>query len=85
MPATSGLRLAGPRAWRHFVRHYPEDYPEPETLYWCVRNGLKVGEISVRMNARQGGVSSIRLWQSVYYMLKVTLAILLDRLRWKGN
>lgn len=82
---TSGLRLAGPRAWQRFARHYPEDYPEPETLYWCVRNGLRVGEVPVRMHPRQGGVSSIRLRQSVYYMLKVTLAILLDRLRWKGN
>jgi glycosyltransferase involved in cell wall biosynthesis len=78
---TSGLRLAGPRAWKRFARHYPEDYPEPETLYWCVRNKLRVGEIPVRMHARQGGVSSIGVGQSVYYMLKVTLAILLDRLR----
>ena len=82
---TSGLRLAGPRAWSRFARHYPEDYPEPETLYWCVRSGLKVGEVPVRMHARQGGVSSIRLRQSVYYMLKVTIAILLDRLRGKGD
>ena len=78
---TSGLRLAGPRAWKRFARHYPEDYPEPETLYWCVRNKLKVGEIPVRMHARQGGVTSIGLGQSFYYMLKVTIAILLDRLR----
>src|SRR5262245_23045653 len=82
---TGGLPLAGPRAWRRFARHYPEDYPEPETLYWCVRSGLKVGEIPVRMRARQGGVSSIRLRQSAYYMLKVTIAILLDRLRGKGD
>jgi hypothetical protein len=82
---TSGLRLAGPRAWRRFARHYPEDYPEPETLYWCLRCGLKVGEVPVRMHARQGGVSSIRLRQGAYYMLKVTIAILLDRLRGKGN
>ena len=78
---TSGLRCAGPRAWTRFARTYPEDYPEPETLAWCLRNGLKVAELPVTMHARQGGVSSIRLWQSLYYMLKVTLAILLDWLR----
>jgi glycosyltransferase involved in cell wall biosynthesis len=82
---TSGLRCAGPRAWMRFAKSYPEDYPEPETLYWCIRNKLRVGEIPVAMHMRQGGVSSIRLWQSVYYMLKVTLAILLDWLRPKEH
>lgn len=82
---TSGLRCAGPRAWQRFARHYPEDYPEPETLFWCVRNKLKVGEIPVRMHARQGGHSSIRLRQAIYYMVKVTVAILLDRLRARGG
>jgi hypothetical protein len=48
-----------------------------------VRNKLAVGEIPVRMYARQGGVSSIRALKTVYYMLKVSVAILLDRLRGK--
>jgi glycosyltransferase involved in cell wall biosynthesis len=78
---TSGFRCAGPRAWRRFARHYPDDYPEPESLFWCARNGLKVGEIPVRMHERQGGVSSIRHFKTVYYMLKVSVAILIDRLR----
>jgi glycosyltransferase involved in cell wall biosynthesis len=78
---TSGFRCAGPRAWRRFARFYPEDYPEPESLFWCARNHLKVGELAVVMRARQGGVSSIRYLKTAYYMLKVTLAILLDRLR----
>lgn len=81
---TSGLRCAGPRAWQRFAKHYPEDYPEPETAFWCIRSGLKVGEIPVRMYERQGGNSSIRLRQAVYYMVKVTVAILLDRLRNRG-
>jgi glycosyltransferase involved in cell wall biosynthesis len=78
---TSGFRCAGPRAWEHFARHYPEDFPEPESLYWCARNGLKIGEVPVRMHERQGGVSSIRALTTAYYMLKVSLAILMDRLR----
>jgi glycosyltransferase involved in cell wall biosynthesis len=80
---TSGLRCAGPRAWQRFARDYPEDYPEPESLFWCVRNKLRVGEIPVRMHDRQGGVSSIRSLRIAYYMVKVTGAILLDRLRAK--
>ena len=78
---TSGFRCAGPRAWDRFARHYPEDYPEPESLFWCGRNHLRIGEVAVRMKARQGGVSSIRSLGTVYYMLKVSLAILIDRLR----
>lgn len=78
---TSGLRCAGPRAWRRFADQYPDDFPEPESLYWCVRNGLAVGELPVRMRERQAGVSSIRHLAGAYYMLKVTLAILIDRVR----
>jgi glycosyltransferase involved in cell wall biosynthesis len=78
---TSGFRCLGPRAWRRFADSYPEDYPEPESLFWCARNGLKVGELPVRMFERQGGVSSIRKLKAAYYMVKVSLAILFDRLR----
>jgi len=80
---TSGLRCAGPRAWRRFARSYPEDYPEPETLYWCARNRFRIGEIPVFMHERQGGVSSIRWSRAIYYMVKVTVAILLDCFRRK--
>ncbi len=78
---TSGFRCAGPRAWGRFARHYPEDYPEPESLFWCGRNHLRVGEVPVRMRARQAGVTSIRRLSPVYYILKVSLAIVIDRLR----
>lgn len=78
---TSGFRCAGPRAWRRFADHYPEDYPEPESLFWCARNGLKVAEIPVRMKERQAGVSSIRRFRAIYYMVKVSMSILFDRIR----
>jgi glycosyltransferase involved in cell wall biosynthesis len=78
---TSGFRCAGPRGWKRFALHYPEDYPEPESLFWCARNRLRIGEVPVRMRPRQGGVSSIRLVDSAYYMIKVSLAICLDRMR----
>jgi glycosyltransferase involved in cell wall biosynthesis len=78
---TSGFRCTGPRAWSSFAERYPDDYPEPESLFWCVRNRLRIGEVPVRMNERQGGVSSIRSLRSLYYMLKVSFAILIDRIR----
>jgi len=34
---------------------------------------------------RQGGVSSIRYFRTVYYMLKVSLAILIDRIRFQEH
>ena len=78
---TSGFRCASPTAWQAFAQRYPEDYPEPESLYWCLRNRLRVAEIPVHMYSRQAGISSIGRWRSVYYMCKVTLAILVDVLR----
>ncbi|HZZ79963.1 MAG TPA: glycosyltransferase family 2 protein [Gemmataceae bacterium] len=79
---TSGLRCVGPRVWSRFARYYPEDYPEPESLFWCARNRMNIGEIPVIMRERQGGVSSLtHHWRPVYYMIKVSVAILLDRLR----
>jgi len=81
---TSGFRCAGPRAWARFAASYPDDYPEPESVFWCARNGLRVGEVAVRMRARAGGVSSIRHWRTAYYMAKVALAILVDRVRARG-
>jgi glycosyltransferase involved in cell wall biosynthesis len=78
---TSGFRCLGPRAWRRFADSYPEDFPEPESLFWCARNRLRVGELPVRMFERQGGVSSIRKLKAAYYMVKVSLAIVFDRIR----
>ena len=37
------------------------------------------------MRERQGGTSSITLKKSVYYMIKVTLAILMEALRGKNK
>ena len=80
---TSGFRVYGKKALEAFAINYPDDYPEPEALFYCARRGLKVGEITVQMHERQGGESSIKTMSSVYYMIKVTIAILIDWLRLK--
>ncbi|HEQ1458218.1 TPA: glycosyltransferase family 2 protein, partial [Streptococcus pyogenes] len=79
--ATSGLRLIDRSLIERFANHYPDDYPEPETVVDVLVSHFKVKEIPVVMNERQGGVSSISLTKSVYYMIKVTLAILVVRLK----
>ena len=75
---TSGMRVYGPRAVSAFANCYPDDYPEPEAVFWCLRHGFSVTEMPARMKPRKNGKSSIR---SFYYMVKVTAAILFDTLR----
>ena len=78
---TSGFRLYGPRALRLFAESYPYDFPEPESLAMTRAAGLTVAEVSVAMRERQGGRSSISGITSIYYMFKVTLAVMLAYLR----
>jgi glycosyltransferase involved in cell wall biosynthesis len=81
---TSGFRLYGKRALKLFARTYPYDYPEPESLAMAQAAGLTVTEVPVTMRERQGGRSSISGGQTIYYMLKVTLAVVLAYLRTTG-
>ena len=81
---TSGLRLYGKRALKLFDVTYPYDYPEPESLASAAAAGLMLREVAVRMRERQGGESSIRGFSAAYYMLKVSLAVLLAVLRSKS-
>ncbi len=78
---TSGLRMIGKRGIELFASDYPKDYPEPESTVAMLHRGMEVVEIPVIMKERQGGVSSIRLQKTVYYMIKVTLAILVEKMR----
>lgn len=75
---TSGFRAVNKKVIEEFARNYPTEYPEPESTVSLLVNGYKVKEIPVSMNQRTGGVSSIRLWKSIDYMVKVVLAIIID-------
>ncbi|MBJ8325326.1 glycosyltransferase [Streptococcus pacificus] len=81
--ATSGLRMVNKKLIERFSFNYPDDYPEPETVVEALINGNNIKEIPVIMNERIGGVSSISMSKSIYYMIKVTLAILFVKLRGK--
>ena len=67
-----------------FASDYPKDYPEPESIVAILRRKKKVKEIPVIMKERSGGVSSISAGKSIYYMIKVSLAILIESIR-KGE
>ncbi|KJR47076.1 Glycosyltransferase involved in cell wall biogenesis [Desulfosporosinus sp. I2] len=75
---TSGFRAYNQKALRIVSSHYSTDYPEPDAIVTLLKNGLRVIEISVEMDARLSGSSSITPFKSGYYMFKVSLAIILN-------
>jgi glycosyltransferase involved in cell wall biosynthesis len=78
---TSGFRLYNRRGIELFARDYPHDYPEVEAVLMLHFHRLRMKEVPVRMLQRGGGVSSIRSGKSVYYMVKVLLAIFIGLVR----
>lgn len=81
--STSGFRLINRKVLEIVTEYYPDEYPEPEAIIVYSLNNFKIGEVSVTMKERQGGVSSIGTFASFYYMFKVTLAILFTFTRMK--
>lgn len=77
---TSGFRAANKRTIALFAHSYPSDYPEPESIVMARKAHLVVDEVPVVMRKRQGGNSSIKAFSSMYYMVKVSLAILILKL-----
>lgn len=82
---TSGFRAANRKVIDVFANYYPDDYPEVETIVLLQRLGYKVKETSVLMHSRETGASSITPFKSVYYMIKVSLAVLMTLLRTVGR
>jgi len=80
---TSGFRAANRKAIKYLSANYPVDYPEPESLVDLSRHSFRIGEVQVNMLEREGGISSISSWKSVYYMIKVSLAIICSSLQRK--
>jgi glycosyltransferase involved in cell wall biosynthesis len=78
---TSGFRMVDRRGIELFARDYPHDYPEVEAVLLLHFHKLEGAELPVRMRERYSGVSSINAHRSIYYMIKVSLAILVGLLR----
>jgi len=80
---TSGFRATGKSLIHRFAVYYPIDFPEPEAIIIAKRYHARIGEVPVHMRSRTEGQSSIRHLKTIYYMLKVTAAILIDSLKRK--
>lgn len=78
---TSGMRMIGRDVIEIFARDYPKDYPEPESVVTLLKKKKNVVEVPVTMNPREAGVSSISAMKAVYYMVKVSIAIIIAAVR----
>ena len=78
---TSGFRAYNKKMIALFSEYYPYDFPEPEAIVVAQQAGAKIVELPVVMRPREAGSSSIRYFKTLYYMVKVTLAILLHMIR----
>ncbi|MCI9629470.1 glycosyltransferase family 2 protein [Thomasclavelia cocleata] len=78
---TSGFRAAGRLVIEDFAKSYPIDYPEPITNAELLKKKYEIKEVPVSMNEREGGISSINSWKTVYFMINVVLSILVVGIR----
>ena len=78
---TSGFQALNRRGIELFAADYPHDYPEVEATVMVHRHRLRLREVPVTMRERAGGRSSITALRSVYYMVKVLLALFVGMFR----
>ena len=81
MDPTSGFQMFNRPLMYFFSRSYPSDYPEPEAIALMRRQGYDFVEVAVQFRERASGRSSIHGWATLYYLVKVFLALLVDRAR----
>lgn len=77
---TSGFRAVNKRFIKIYAEEYSQDYPEPEAIIVAALNKGRIKEVPVIMHERKAGNSSIHSWKSMYYMIKVSIAILIYRI-----
>lgn len=76
---TSGYRAVNKTWIKNFALDYAQDYPEPEAIVIEACKGARIVEVPVIMKERLSGQSSIFGFKSIYYMIKVSLAIIMQR------
>lgn len=77
---TSGMRAVNKDMIAFFAREYAQDYPEPEAILSASLAGARIMEVPVQMRERSAGVSSINALKPIYYMIKVSISLVVSRL-----
>jgi glycosyltransferase involved in cell wall biosynthesis len=78
---TSGFQALNRKAVDLFAADYPHDYPEVEGMVMSIKHRLRLVEVPVQMREREHGESSITALRSIYYMIKVLVALFIGLFR----
>lgn len=73
---TSGMRLYDKKVIHEFANNINYG-PEPDTIAFLIRKGVKCSEVQVSMDERIAGESYLNLKNSIIYMFKMVVSILL--------
>ncbi len=73
---TSGMRMFNRAMVEEFAQNLNYG-PEPDTISYLIKNGAVVKEVQVEMGERIAGRSYLNLWNSIQYMVKMSISILL--------
>lgn len=75
---TSGMRAYNQKAINEFIRNKSLT-PEPDTLVYMMKKGIKIKEVQVEMSDREFGESYLKPLKSIEYMLNMFLSIIFIR------
>jgi glycosyltransferase involved in cell wall biosynthesis len=78
---TSGFQACNRRAISVYAADLPHDYPEVEGMVMAIKHRIRLVEVPVTMREREHGRSSIGTLASIYYMIKILLALFVDLFR----
>lgn len=78
---TSGFWLVSGPLVEYFAHDFPTDYPEPEAIALMRRLGYSYAEVPVRFRSRLAGKSSIHPLDTVHFIVRVGLSLVVDRFR----
>lgn len=73
--ATSGMRMYN----RALLKEYAQNInygPEPDTISYLMKQGVRVKEVQVEMDERMEGTSYLNFSRSMKYMLRMVISIL---------
>lgn len=75
---TSGMRAYDKKAINEFIRNTSLT-PEPDTLVYMLKKGLKIKEVQVEMKEREFGTSYLTPIKSMKYMVNIIFSIVFIR------